>query len=116
MRTTIALILIALSLGACGSYQRIGSSDPIYKRFTPQTDYTLPADFTVYPYTLAYRYAASCYAKYQCTYLADDRFYYLVPDYGVTPTLYVRQAATFIVDGRTGELLKGQDKLPKSAP
>ena len=100
-------------------YQKVGAVSFPAGRFLPDHDYSPPPDFSVLPMEVVSKFGHLCRANYNCSYFADDTAYYLLPNYGVVPSLSIPDHAAVIVDGRTGKLLKAprkSKKMPHDAP
>ncbi|MGE5638952.1 MAG: hypothetical protein ACM30H_02580 [Clostridia bacterium] len=76
--------------------------------FKRSSYYKQPAAFTVTPEAVAEKFGHLCKAKQACVYFADQRAYYLVPDYGLPGARPggISQTACPIVDGVSGSLLR----------
>ncbi len=106
----IATALVALT--ACttplglSDYQIAGRFSIPAGPYLANPNYSPPPYFVLSPLEVFSSYGHLCHAKYSCTYFANDKAYYLLPDYGVVPSLSVPTHANAIIDGRTGKLLK----------
>jgi hypothetical protein len=88
------------------NYRRVGSVSWTDHKFVSSPDYEIPADFKISPEKVFSTYGDLCKGHYNCTYFADNNAYYLLPDYGVVPSISIARHAVAIVDGRSGGLLK----------
>jgi len=126
MRATITLLTLLASalLAGCvttpldiSNYQKVGVdrkwiTNP-NRPFVLDLDFVQPAHFRMPPGEVAAWFGPLCQpqAHYNCTYLADQDAYYILPDFGVAPSWsFVPSRAAVIVDGRTGQLLKSPAK------
>lgn len=76
--------------------------------FKRSSYFAQPSGFTVSPEAVAEKFGRLCKAKQACVYFADQRAYYLVPDYGLPGARAggISQTACPIVDGISGSLLR----------
>ncbi len=120
-RLLIALATLGLLAGCAtplgmSNYQKVGYDRkwrPNPSPFVLNRDFVQPAHFTIPPGEVAAWFGPLCQplATYQCTYLADQDAYYIVPDFGIAPSWSLMASrAAVIIDGRTGQQLK---PLPK---
>ncbi len=106
--TTVVAFFGCTTPVGISNYQSVGSASLPNWRFVPNTDYRPPAHFKISPSEVVATHGSVCreHAHYNCTYFVNDGAYFLLPDYGVVPSLAVSRHAVVIVDGRTGKLLK----------
>jgi hypothetical protein len=108
----VAVSVVLCCLGACttpfgaSNYQKAGAILYASGRFNLNQEYFPPEDFTITASEVAARYGHLCRAHYNCTILANYDAYYMLPDYGVVPSLSVPSHAVAVIDGRTGRLVK----------
>ncbi|WP_431096259.1 hypothetical protein [Polaromonas aquatica] len=125
MRATNTLLTLLASalLAGCvttpldiSNYQKVGVDQKranTVRPFALNLDFVQPAHFRAPPGEVAAWFGPLCHpqAHYNCTYLADQDAYYILPDFGVAPSWsFVPSRAAVIVDGRTGQLLKSPAK------
>ena len=115
---TFSFALVSMAIVGCisvtprdvSAYSRVGGVAygvaSSAGRFVRDPAFTMPRYFIFTPEQLFEKYGELCRANYNCIYFADDRAYYLLPNYGVVPSSSIRGHAVAIVDGRSGELLE----------
>jgi len=116
MRRRILPILAAGALAGCailatqGEMQFAGSTSELSPSvFQHDAGFRLPEQFTIDPDRIHREYGKHCRGHYVCDYFADANYYYLVMNWNIgerTPLATIPKAASVIVDGRSGEVIK----------
>jgi hypothetical protein len=115
---TVVLVAGCETWGTHGELRFIGSGGEYSPKLNPpelnfEQDVRIPPDFTISPEEVNRLYRRYCNGHYFCDFFVDDRYYYLVMNWNLgfkMPWDSIPSSASVIVDGRSGKLLKPEEK------